>query len=143
MKSIQKNIPCVRDMNTGHNKSDSIIGMQDIIDRTVDAQVSRHVWRSDALNRGGIVSVPSTNRSARLQGLQAMAIGKRKKAKDGERRHWVLTVKRKAEVYDCMKLVMFMKSGSRNGYPKRHLRMKTGACPRATGTLPPNLNLMS
>ena len=67
-------------MNTGHNKSDSIIGMQDIIDRTVDAQVSRHVWRSDALNRGGIVSVPSTNRSARLQGLQAMAIGKRKKS---------------------------------------------------------------
>jgi hypothetical protein len=112
-------------MNTSHNKSDRIIGMQDVIDRTVDAQVSRHVRRSDALNCGGVVSMPSMGRSARLLGLHAMAIGKRKEAKDGKQRHWVLTVKQKAEVYDCMGLVMFMKSSSRIGYPKRQLVMET------------------
>ena len=66
------------------NKSDGIIRMQDIIGGAVDVRVGGQVWRSDALNRGSIVSMPSTSRSAKLQGLQAMAFGKRKKAKDGK-----------------------------------------------------------
>ena len=82
-------------MNSCNNERDSIIGMEDVVERTVDAQVSRRIRWSDALNRSAVMSMPGMNCSPGLQGLLATARGKRKKSNYSEGRHQMLKVKQK------------------------------------------------
>jgi hypothetical protein len=65
-------------MNSHHNKCDSIVRMEYIVDWAVDAEVCRQIGRINALNGGVVVSMPSLDCCSRLNSLQMTTQGKRK-----------------------------------------------------------------
>ena len=57
-------------MNLRHNKHNSIVRMEYIVDWAVDVEVCRQIGRINALNGGGVVSMPGSDCSSRLNSLQ-------------------------------------------------------------------------
>ena len=92
-KCIQKNITCVRNMNSCHNEHDSIVRMEYVIDWAVNVDACRQMGRINALNGSSVVSMPGSYCCSRLNSLQMMSWGKTKKPDNGEGWHQVLVLR--------------------------------------------------